>query len=68
MGQQCYVCKHDVGVWFYWSSGRGFPRKSLLKSDMSKVERNFLTHGPGVPVCYKCSGKLGYGCLKDEEN
>ena len=64
MSYQCKVCGNNT-IFFVWSSTRGFPREKLIelvgKKQSKRWKKGILNGTIGVPVCFKCAAKLGYG-------
>lgn len=60
MGERCKLCGINT-IFFYWSTGRNFPRKKL--GDILNISPNTLD----CAVCSKCAKELlNYPEDKDE--
>jgi len=66
--EQCNACGCFPGVFFYWSTSRGFPKDKLSELTTDKFQKQQIKTGTvQLKICYECAGKLGYGILKDKE-
>ena len=57
VGHNCYMCGND-SLFFYWSSGRRFPRKKLIDKLSIKNKTTLKVLTEGVPICYHCYNQI----------